>query len=92
MLISNKLPKTNKLFCFAPISGKFVCASDLKDYLQFFIPGYDAACEEGPGLFAHILTFLWGTVETMAVYCKSLQETLATRRTYKPPCENEEVK
>ena len=57
MLISNKLPKTNKLFCFAPISGKFVCPSDLKDYLQFFIPGYDAACEEGPGLFAHILTF-----------------------------------
>ena len=57
MLLSNKLSKTNKLFCFALISGKFVCPSDYKRLLLIFFPGYDAACEEGPGLFAHILTF-----------------------------------
>ena len=26
--------------------------------VKFFFAGYETACEEGPGVFAHVLTFL----------------------------------
>ena len=32
--------------------------SELKNILALYCSGYEAACEEGPGVFAHVLTFL----------------------------------